>query len=801
MIWLALLSLSSGPAHALPTQLRAAISQAQPRGPAAVPVLQTTAGERKQDAGRQDGQGAVRFAVTRPLLADLVERALWVQLSDGRSVGQVRVLAPTAASLSLEFADADLPPGAAVWLDAMDGTDARSRPLTRRYADGGSLFTPLVRSDELLVTIELPADARKPVLQLAAAHVGVLPFGRLPPPPQGGCNVDVVCPESAGWEAEIATVGVYALDGDFWCTGFMLNNTAEDQTPYFATADHCGLRSSNVSSMTVYWNYESRNCGDLSGGPLDDYQYGASFRMDDRSSDWTLVELDDAPDPAWGVAWAGWDRSGNTTSGAVAIHHPGTDEKAISFEDDPTTVTEPYSGSSDSSGSHIRVDDWDMGTTEGGSSGSPLFDTDHRVVGTLTGGYAACGNDEPDWYGRLYTAWDAGSSSSDRLSDWLDPLGSGQTTVDTLAPGLTGVTITATTGWEASGPVGGPFASDTEAWTIRNYDSVDRVVVSGADVDWAVPTTVELTVPANSEATLTVAATSAADALALGRYTGTLTMTPDDGSSPTTVDLGLLVGTPEELYFWSLDTDPGWDTEGDWEWGVPEGRGGSDGGPDPSSGATGDHVYGYNLSGDYDDRQRARYLTTDSLDLSGAYGATLSFKRWLGVEEGIYDNADVQVSTDGGDTWTILWANSGEVDDRRWVDQSLPLGSAADDNPDVRVRWTMGATDEDVRYCGWNIDDIKVMAVLTSDRPDPDPEDTGTPTDTADTAEPEPEPEPDTGGEEVVEDTADPMQTPKAIDSDGKITGCACSAAGWQVGSGLLVASVGMLAVGRRRQR
>ena len=357
---------------------------------------------------------------------------------------------------------------------------------------------------------------------------------------------------------------------------------------------------------------------------------------------------------------------------------------------------------------------------------------------------------------------------------------------------LTGIAIAPLTGWQAQGPEGGPFTSDSDAWVVRNHDAVDRLIVAGSDVGWAEPAAVELSVAAASEATLTMQTTAEADTLPVGRYTGTATLTPDDGSDPSTFDISLLVGTPELLYAWSLDSDPGWETEGDWEWGVPEGSGGSTGGADPSSGATGEHVYGYNLSGDYDDRQRARHLTSESFDLSGSYGATLHFQRWLGVEEAIYDNADVQVSTDGGDSWTIVWANSGEVDDRRWVDIELPLGAAADNNPDVRVRWTMGATDEGVRYCGWNIDDIEVHAILTEDSPEPEPEDTGNPTDTADTAEPEPEPEPEV-------DTGAPVEVSTPEDGDGKVSGCACDAGSLGAGSGLLAIILGA-AAGRRRE-
>jgi hypothetical protein len=80
------------------------------------------------------------------------------------------------------------------------------------------------------------------------------------------------------------------------------------------------------------------------------------------------------------------------------------------------------------------VVDWDQGTTEGGSSGSPLFDPSHRVIGQLHGGYAACGNNSSDWYGRLSVSWNGGGTSSTRLRDHLDPGNTGAVTVDTLNP-------------------------------------------------------------------------------------------------------------------------------------------------------------------------------------------------------------------------------------------------------------------------------------------------------------------------------------------------------------------------------
>ena len=78
--------------------------------------------------------------------------------------------------------------------------------------------------------------------------------------------------------------------------------------------------------------------------------------------------------------------------------------------------------------SHLWVI-WDRGTTEGGSSGSPLFDQNKRVIGQLHGGVGQCTNVN-DWYGRLSTSWQGGGTSGSRLADFLDSLSTGAMTLD-----------------------------------------------------------------------------------------------------------------------------------------------------------------------------------------------------------------------------------------------------------------------------------------------------------------------------------------------------------------------------------
>src|SRR5262249_14241045 len=142
---------------------------------------------------------------------------------------------------------------------------------------------------------------------------------------------DVVCPEGAPWSNEIRAVGVYTISGLFLCTGTLMNDTAVDFTPYFLSANHCGVNSSNDSTVVVYWNFQSPTCGSHGPGDTTQNQTGSIFRASYAPSDFLLIELSAQPDPSFHVYHSGWDASGVTPPSTVGIHHPSGDVKAISF--------------------------------------------------------------------------------------------------------------------------------------------------------------------------------------------------------------------------------------------------------------------------------------------------------------------------------------------------------------------------------------------------------------------------------------------------------------------------------------
>jgi hypothetical protein len=258
------------------------------------------------------------------------------------------------------------------------------------------------------------------------------------------CQVNTACSERAGYENQIGSVvrilvRINNLAG--WCSGTLLNNTSYTYEPFILSAEHCGLFNNNFASATdlnrwvFYFNYQSPTCANPANeGSLANQQLtGATLlaRSDDEGgetgSDLLLVELNNAI-PFSSVYYAGWNRSTNNPQNGVGIHHPAGDLKKISTMQG-TAINGAFGTNANST--HWLVN-WaptanGFGTTEEGSSGSPIFDENGLVTGMLTGGASSCSNTSGlDYYGKFSYGWRSNGSAANRqLQPWLDPTNTG----------------------------------------------------------------------------------------------------------------------------------------------------------------------------------------------------------------------------------------------------------------------------------------------------------------------------------------------------------------------------------------
>ncbi|PLX10160.1 MAG: hypothetical protein C0598_10995 [Marinilabiliales bacterium] len=254
------------------------------------------------------------------------------------------------------------------------------------------------------------------------------------------CQIPINCPEGDDYQDiknGIARILVKQGSSLFWCTGSLVNNTANDRKPYLLTANHCGKTSTeeDYSHWVFDFNFESPDCDIPLFEPDKNTVYGSKLLSNAPDevglySDFKLLLLDDQVSSVTEKYFLGWDRSNNSSDKGVTLHHPQGDIKMISSYSQALISTEYYNKNENTEGKYWMVNwsetDSGHGATEGGSSGSPLLNEEGLLIGTLTGGDASCQfPDDPDWYGKFSYHWESnGSDSTKNLKYWLDPLDS-----------------------------------------------------------------------------------------------------------------------------------------------------------------------------------------------------------------------------------------------------------------------------------------------------------------------------------------------------------------------------------------
>ncbi len=382
-----------------------------------------------------------RVGVAIPCNLSLNNSGRWDNLKDGSRLWRLQIIVDDAVGLGLDMLNFELPENSKLFFYNQD----RSQILGEfNYKDNGEnkyFATDLIKGNSIILEYYEEANVSKQasfeIFDVSFVYKEVSSLSSIKGFEDSDyCEVNINCPEGDNWQEEKRGIAkIYLRVGmDYgFCTGSLINNEKNNCDTYFLTADHCGdgASAADLNVWRFYFNYEADSCETPTTNPSNNYTYGSELIAHggdggSTGSDFFLIKLNRTTYPEdWNLYFNGWDRSTTASSGGgVCIHHPSGDIKKIStYTNNLVTAQWNSNGLS----SHWKVY-WaatvtDKGVTEGGSSGSPIFNSSGKIVGKLTGGSSYCTlSNYPDYYGKFSYSWESNGTTSDKqLKPWLDP--------------------------------------------------------------------------------------------------------------------------------------------------------------------------------------------------------------------------------------------------------------------------------------------------------------------------------------------------------------------------------------------
>jgi len=360
---------------------------------------------------------------------------VWTSLPDGSRIWQIDVKSAGAYTINLAFSNFYLPPGAKLFIYSKDHSQVLGGFTSKNNSADKFFGTELINGDEVVVEYIEPAEVRGLgtfiLFRIVHGYKDVNNLFRSFDE-AGSCINNINCPQYGPYTNQKRSVVCILTGSNALCSGALVNNTLNDGTPYILTANHCGAADGN---WVFRFNWEAPGCADPAiSPPYQSIAVGTTVASN-AVSDFNLVLMSQTPPQNYHVFYAGWNRSTTPATSVTCIHHPSGDIKKCSRADNPVNDTSYDAGNGPAQ--VWQIGKWTDGVTEPGSSGSPLFDENKRIVGQLYGGPSYCGapdSERHDYYGRFSVSWDTGSTAQGRLHDWLDPDSSGALTNDGYDP-------------------------------------------------------------------------------------------------------------------------------------------------------------------------------------------------------------------------------------------------------------------------------------------------------------------------------------------------------------------------------
>jgi V8-like Glu-specific endopeptidase len=400
-----------------------------------------------EDASIEGKSHALRIGVTKDVMYTNTNSGRIDILPDGSKIWRLKFHMEGATFTSMNFSTFNIPNGAELYLYTPDQEYVIGKFTNQNLMEDGTFYPQELPGDEVIVEYYEPAGvAFNGQLAIDQISQGYYDFFHIYEKDvegglgnaEGTCHPNAICYD-AEWHDQIQSVVCYTMTSGgyvYMCSGAMVNNTARDGKQYLLSANHCY----EAGNWKFYFNYQATTCNGTNGSTIKTATGYTLKAKDDgnSSSDFMLVEITGTINPNFNVFLAGWNNASTAPTNPTqcgAIHHPGGDIKKFS-------IPQNIANGSLSGYAKFWLANWsyDYGTTEQGSSGSPLFNKDKLIVGQLYAGSSSCVAGQPqgsqgpsgwDLYGKLSNSWTNNNNSSNakKLKPWLDPNNTGATSL------------------------------------------------------------------------------------------------------------------------------------------------------------------------------------------------------------------------------------------------------------------------------------------------------------------------------------------------------------------------------------
>jgi lysyl endopeptidase len=327
------------------------------------------------DLKNKKGENETRCAVALPVNINLLGETFRKE-QDGKNIFSVTIVAKNALNISVEFSKFELAEGDVLSVfTRRELTDS----ITSNQNNSNKIWATRVYQGDTL-TFMLNSILQKTNTKLVIGKINFgyksfgVDFGNIGA--SANCHVNVICPEGNGWENERNSVTMIVANGQETCTGTLMMNSCNTNTPYILTANHC-LQAGSVPNWVFQFQTWSTNCFTNTGWREDVQFNGCVLRANNAATDFALLELNQTPLANSGIFYSGWSREVNNITSTTVLHHPAGDLMKISRDLNP-----PVQGFWN--GAQCWQLDLDLGHLQGGSSGGAYYNQNHQIIGSST---------------------------------------------------------------------------------------------------------------------------------------------------------------------------------------------------------------------------------------------------------------------------------------------------------------------------------------------------------------------------------------------------------------------------------